>query len=400
MSENIRGITFAEQAVTPADDAIVRRAMLSDGVLTGCDVSYSGSTLTMAAGYIIACGRAFQITTAQNWAVVDATSGVARLLLTIDMTKTATEDTFSQIGFSLEYATAEDGFMDLVQDDINISGIKYQVVVAVVSLGTGGITGILSKLEQAESGGGLNFKVVPGETRPGTGRENTIWVKTDRITNYYFSSTQPATMQDGDVWFPVSASGAVTFNALKKNVLQVHPVAARQYISGAMKRLDADIYQNRRWIQFSKTWNGELYEPDNQYIDFTGGWSSAGWSGFGGVGIKAPTIDSSGITLLTDAGTTFPLAGTVNKVDLRDFSTVYVTVESIDAQLGAWVGINTSEKVVGIADAYAMAAKAEIKNTGEIALPYSGIDAGYIVVWVYGYTAAGKKLRVTRIRME
>ena len=154
MSENIRGITFAEQAVTPADDAIVRRAMLGDGVLTGCDVTYSGSTLTLASGYIIACGRSFQITTAQNFAVVDATSGVARLLLTIDLTKTATENSFDQIGFSIEYASAEDCVVDLGKDDINLSGTKYQIVCAVVSLGTGGITGILSKLEKTEGGGG------------------------------------------------------------------------------------------------------------------------------------------------------------------------------------------------------------------------------------------------------
>lgn len=160
MSENIRGITFAEQSVTPADDAIVRRAMLGDGILSGCEITYSGSTLTMAVGYIIACGRSFQITTAQNWAVVDATSGFARLLATIDLTQTATETTFNQISFSIEYASAEDGFVDLEHEDINNSGTKYQIVVAVVSLGTGGITGIVSKLEKTEGGSGLSMKLL------------------------------------------------------------------------------------------------------------------------------------------------------------------------------------------------------------------------------------------------
>ena len=146
MSENFRGVTFAEQGVTPADDAIVRRAILPDGTLTGCEISYSGSMLTMAAGYIIACGRTFQHTTAQNWAVVDATSGFARLVLTIDLAKTATESTFDQINTAIEYATSEDGFVALEQQDINLSGTRYQIVAAVVSLGTGGITGIVSQL--------------------------------------------------------------------------------------------------------------------------------------------------------------------------------------------------------------------------------------------------------------
>lgn len=252
MSENIRGITFAEQTVTPADDAIIRRAILGDGILTGCDVTYSGSTLTMAAGYIIACGRAFQVTTAQNWAVVDATSGFARLLLTLDLTKTATEDTFKQIEFSLEYAAAEDGFLDLVQEDINLSGAKYQIVAAVVSLGTGGITGIVSKLERTEGGGGLNFKVVAGLTQPGSATENTIWVKTERIGSWYFSATQPEGLQEWDVWFQTGTESDVKFNALRKNVVQVYPFAATQYVNGILTGVDAKIYQNGEWVDWIK----------------------------------------------------------------------------------------------------------------------------------------------------
>lgn len=251
MSENIRGITFAEQAVTPADDAIVRRAILGDGVLTGCEVTYSGSTLTLASGYIIACGRSFQITTAQNFAVVDATSGVARLLLTIDLTQTATEETFNQISFSIEYAAAEDGFVDLIQDDINLSGTKYQIVCAVVSLGTGGITGIVSKLERTEGGGGgLNFKVVPGLTQPGTASENTIWVKTERIGAWYFSATQPDGLQEWDVWFGTGTESDFAFNALRKNAVQVYPLSAKQMISGELVDVEAMSYQAGEWVEW------------------------------------------------------------------------------------------------------------------------------------------------------
>lgn len=149
MSSNFVGVTFANQRVTPIADALIRRAILPDGILSGCTMSYSGSTLTMGAGYMIACGREFQHAAAQNWAVVDATSGFARLLLTIDLTRTATADSFDQVVDTIEYATAEDGFPTLVQDDINASGTKYQVVACVVSLGTGGITGIVSQLGAA-----------------------------------------------------------------------------------------------------------------------------------------------------------------------------------------------------------------------------------------------------------
>ena len=146
MSSKFAGVTFDEQAATPSDDAIIRRAILDDGILTGCEFSYTGSTLTMTAGQLMICGRQVKHPSTQNWAVSDATTGFARLLLTIDLTRTSSKDTFEQVVDTIEYASAVDGFADLVQDDINASGTKYQIVAAVVSLASGGISGIVSQL--------------------------------------------------------------------------------------------------------------------------------------------------------------------------------------------------------------------------------------------------------------
>lgn len=146
MSDLFKGITFPWQEVTPADDAIVRKAILPDRRLTGCELSYSGYTLTMTAGVLIVCGRQFRHTAAQNWAVTGAASGYARLLLTIDVTKASTEDAFEQITASIEYATAADGFPDLRQDDINNAGTIYQTSICVVALGPGGITGFTGQI--------------------------------------------------------------------------------------------------------------------------------------------------------------------------------------------------------------------------------------------------------------
>lgn len=146
MSDFFKGVTFPWQEVTPSDDAIVQRASLPDRRLSGCDLTYSGYTLTMAAGSMLVCGRQFRHTAAQNWAVTGASSGYARLLLTIDVTKASTEDAFEQISTSIEYATAADGFAALRQDDINNAGIIYQAVICVVSLGAGGITSIVESI--------------------------------------------------------------------------------------------------------------------------------------------------------------------------------------------------------------------------------------------------------------
>lgn len=146
MSTNFTGVTFPKQKVTPIDDALIRRRILPDGILQGCELSYSGSTLTMAAGQLMACGRQFRHPVAQNWPVVDATTGFARLLLTVDLTRTSSAGTFDQIVDTIEYASAEDGFPELIQEDINYDGSKYQIAICTLSLGAGGITGVTSQI--------------------------------------------------------------------------------------------------------------------------------------------------------------------------------------------------------------------------------------------------------------
>lgn len=171
MSEYFSGITFPQQKVTPSDDASIRRSVLADGILSGCEISYIGSTLTFGAGLLIGCGRQFRHTTVQNFAVTGATSGFARLVVTIDTTKASTKDNFNQIDAAIEYSAVLDGFTQLRQDDINESGTVYQMQICVIALSSGGISGIASILRRIErpwriEDGGT------GATDPKTAREN------------------------------------------------------------------------------------------------------------------------------------------------------------------------------------------------------------------------------------
>lgn len=189
MSSKFAGVTFDDQAATPSDDAIIRRAILADGILTGCEVSYTGSTLTMTAGQLMICGRQVKHPSTQNWAVADATTGFARLVLTIDLTRTSSKDTFEQVVDTVEYASAADGFADLVQEDINASGTKYQIVAAVVSLTTGGISGIVSQLGQTSAVMGEKSVIIV--TAP-TG---------STVTCTKGTTVKTATEKNGEWWF-------------------------------------------------------------------------------------------------------------------------------------------------------------------------------------------------------
>lgn len=101
------------------------------------------------------------------------------------------------------------------------------------------------------SGGGsnpLNFKVVGGTTQPSNPQTNTIWVNTSTaITDYVFSTTQPA-VASGRVWISTGTESPSAFNALKKNTIQVYPLSAKQYVSGAWSDVVAMSYQNGEWV--------------------------------------------------------------------------------------------------------------------------------------------------------
>lgn len=154
---NFVGITFTDQKVTPSDDAALMKAILSDGVLHGCGFDYAGFALTMAAGLLVISGRNIQHPAAETIAVDGATSGYARLVLTIDLSRTSTIETFDQIETAIEYASDPDGFLSLEQSEINVSGIRYQAELCVVSLSSGGITGIVRQLPGASLRAGTDF---------------------------------------------------------------------------------------------------------------------------------------------------------------------------------------------------------------------------------------------------
>ncbi|HIR32483.1 MAG TPA: hypothetical protein IAB83_10900 [Candidatus Faecousia faecavium] len=145
---NFTGVTFANQHFSPADDAMVRRAILPDGILTGCDFAYSGFSLTMTEGYLILCGRQIKHTETQNWDLSGKNFGFARLVLTIDLSRTSTQTEFDQVVDTVEYADTLAAFPDLVQEDINIGGTKYQVVACIASLNSSAISGIIDPMEK------------------------------------------------------------------------------------------------------------------------------------------------------------------------------------------------------------------------------------------------------------
>lgn len=366
------GVTFAKQNVTPADDGLIRRALLSDGILTGCNFSYSGYTLSMRAGALIVCGRQIRHPSAQNWAVVGAKSGYARLVLDIDLTKSSTKELFEQVSTTLEYATDEAGFTELIQEDLNVSGSHYQIALCVVSLGEAGITGIVSQLDSAAGTGG-NFSVVGGLTQPASPKENMIWVKANvkKAPKYVFAVAAPESPSEGLIWFLVSSAGAIT--------------QASAYTDGTWVAADTYMYLAGNWVQITAAWNGELFDNGNQYEDVTGGWSVDN-SYYGSGSIGTTIVGGSGGNN-ADQGSRIYTNKAVQSVAYQTFkftvteasgnNTFYLKSDSIS---GTKVAYHTFDRTVG---------------TFSIAIP-SGLASFY----PYLQTGGKGKCKITKVWME
>ena len=125
-------------------------------------------------------------------------------------------------------------------------------------------------------GGGsspLNFKIVAYATeeelaaaRP---KENTIGiVTTTPINGWSFNATEPTELMEGMVWFTTGTSSSVAFNAFKKNDIQVYPISAKQYVSGAWVDVTAKSYQNGEWVD----WVTHLYNRGDDCYEITTGY--------------------------------------------------------------------------------------------------------------------------------
>lgn len=148
---SLTGITFANQKITPSDDGRLYGAMLADGILTGCGITFAAATLSVAAGSLLIGTRELR-TSGETLSVTGATSGYARVIIDIDLTRAATKTSFEQAQFQIQYATSLDAFAALEQQDINTAGTHYQAAFCVLSLGTAGITGVVSSLASARVG--------------------------------------------------------------------------------------------------------------------------------------------------------------------------------------------------------------------------------------------------------
>lgn len=151
----IKGCTFDNQYVSSRTDGGLYESIFpGDGKVWGCSMSATSSTITIQPGELIIGGRILLVDGATQIDISNPIAdGYGQIVLTIDLSKTSTADTFEQAELSVVYS-ATDAFPALTKGKINSQNgdMVYQAELAVVSIAAGNVTGIVSQIADARGG--------------------------------------------------------------------------------------------------------------------------------------------------------------------------------------------------------------------------------------------------------
>ena len=155
MATYLKGIVFDNQTMTPKAFGRAMENALSDGTLSGCAVTFSGTNVTLGSGYLIAKGRVIEATSNTTVATSPTyANGYGRLMLKIDLSETSSSTINHQAQLIVDYSSTTT-FPSLVQDDINGSGTVYEVALGIFKYTSGSITEMVESIGRTTPKEGL-----------------------------------------------------------------------------------------------------------------------------------------------------------------------------------------------------------------------------------------------------
>ena len=165
----ISGIVFDNQVPTAKAFRGTFKSALSDGIISGCNITASQLTVSIGGGLINVAGGIFQVVGSES-IVLTASGAYARIKAVIDLSQEASTTSFNQVHFGVDYASNPTGFASLVQEDINTgAGTTYEAEICVVSIANQAVSGLV-RSATAEA------KLMYGDTLPDDAPEGTIFL--------------------------------------------------------------------------------------------------------------------------------------------------------------------------------------------------------------------------------
>ena len=140
---SIQLVTYANQTVTPTNDAIIyEKAVDQNGIFYGCNVTVTSNTVNITGGYGLVCGREFVINS-ESIAVTLAPSGTldGRLYVRLDL---------ADADAPIQLLTATGNTLPpLVQDDdVNYTNGTYEMELATFTVGVSSLSDVVETFEE------------------------------------------------------------------------------------------------------------------------------------------------------------------------------------------------------------------------------------------------------------
>lgn len=140
---SIQLVTYANQTVTPTNDAIIyEKAVDQNGIFYGCNVTVTSNTVNITGGYGLVCGREFVINS-ESIAVTLAPSGTldGRLYVRLDL---------ADADAPIQLLTATGNTLPpLVQDDdVNYTNGVWEMELATFTVGVSALSDVVETFEE------------------------------------------------------------------------------------------------------------------------------------------------------------------------------------------------------------------------------------------------------------
>ena len=215
------------------------------------------------------------------------------------------------------------------------------------------------------AGGGkdrLRFRLFAGQNPPNNPKQADVFVRTNvlPINEWQLRGEAhplPWLEQETDIVIQTSSSPSGSafvdiFNSSANNKGRIYEkfMSCIQQVSGKWVRREAYVWNNNKWVQFSTTYNGELFYQGNQFTEVTGGWNPTNariypWNE--GWGMRAPIMNiGTNMVVYQDSNPVFGTIFTRNKIDVSKYKALKADVQydlkGPGHNNGFWLGVSTS----------------------------------------------------------
>ena len=140
MSINL--VTYANQTVTPTNDAIIyEKAVDQNGIFYGCNVTVSGNNVNITGGYGIVCGREFVIESESiPVTLAPSVTLLGRLYVRLDL---------ADADNPIQLLTAQGGTLPALEQDANVNFVNgvWEMELATFDVGVSSLSDVVETFE-------------------------------------------------------------------------------------------------------------------------------------------------------------------------------------------------------------------------------------------------------------